>query len=143
MGQFRLIREKISERFEDLSKSLVKLTRNWNDFTEKITNWGKSMGQRFTDFSDKIDALTLKLQPVRQIMIEVEEDLEIKQLIQGEMDFHDVDGLSKTLWENHEIAQQAFQDTHDLQYYEMAMEILVVIKELEQLKDYLKKHGKT
>ena len=104
MSHFRIFKEKILEKVESFSKPLQKLSKNWNDFTEKIALLGQSMGQKFVDFSEKLEVVTLKFQPEKLIIAEVQKGLETKQLIQGEMTFADVSALSETLWENHDTA---------------------------------------
>jgi len=59
------------------------------------------------------------------------------------MSFQDLDMFTKVLWENHEIANETYEQTNNIKYYEMAMDIKLVIKELEELKEYLVLHGKT
>ena len=135
MSNFKVFKEKVLEKFEGIRNSFKKLTQNLSDFTGKISRLRQTVDQKFSDFFSK-------LQSENPVIAEVKEDLQTKQLIQGEMTFQDIDQLTKTLWENHDQAQEAFQETNDLQYHEMAMDILVVIREMEQLKEYLGKHGK-
>ena len=93
------------------------------------------MDDKFTEFFNKV-------QTENPVLTEVKEGLQTKQLIQGEMTFQDIESLTGPLWENHDQAQQAFEATNDLQYYEMAMDILTVLNEMEKLKDHLRKHGR-
>ncbi len=111
------------------------MSEEWTDFTDKFRSLTKSVDQKLTD-------LFAKLQPENPMLAEVSEDIRTKQMIQGQMSYEDVEHLARTLWENHELARNQFRDTQDLQYYEMAMDILLVIQEMETLKEYLKKHGK-
>jgi hypothetical protein len=144
------LKNSLSDSFSDLKYNLIlfqdeiqrMILKNWTDIGQKITELGKDVQQRFVDASKKLDEFRTKFQPVYAGYTEINEGLEAKGLIQGEMTYQDVDALAKTLWENHDLAQIAFQETTDEEYYEMAMDILLVIQELEQLKDYLMKHGK-
>jgi hypothetical protein len=144
------LKSSLSDSFSDLKVNLTlfqdeiqrKILKNWNDISQKVTALGKDVEQRFIDASKKLDEIRAKLQPAYPGYTEINEGLETKQLIQGEMTYQDVDDFAKTLWENHDLAQIAFQETTDETYYEMAMDILLVIRELEQLKEYLMKHGK-
>lgn len=142
MSNFRLFKERLSTKFEEISGSLSKLSKNWTDLLDKITGFGKSIGTKFTEVSEKFEDFFESVQSKPAEALAIEEGLKIKQLMDGEMTFQQVDTFTKTLWENHELAQQAFEDTSDQKYYEMAMEIKLVIQELEQLKEYLELHGK-
>ncbi len=143
--------KRISSFFSDIKLSLSlfqddlgkKISQNWKDFTEKVTDIRNTINQKFSGISERFDTAIKKLQPDNGIIrTEILDDLQVKQLIQGQMTFEDVASLTTALWENHDLAQQAFADTNDLQFYEMAMDILLVIQELERLKEYLDKHGK-
>ncbi|MDD1777009.1 MAG: hypothetical protein LUQ65_02495, partial [Candidatus Helarchaeota archaeon] len=123
----------------EIQRSILK---NWTDIGQKVIELGKDVEQRFGDASKKLYELRAKLQPEYAGYTEINEGLETKHLIQGEMSYQDVEDFAKTLWENHDLAQVAFQETTDEAFYEMAMDILMVIRELEQLKEYLMKHGK-
>lgn len=172
MDNFKVVKEKLQEKFQNIISSLkskntalqsnltdsyselkLNLTlfqnefqkiilKNWTEIGQKVTEFGKDIEQRFGDASKKLDELRTKLQPEYMGYAEINEGLETKHLIQGEMSYQDVDDFAKMLWENHDLAQVAFQETTDEKYYEMAMDILMVIQELEHLKEYLMKHGK-
>ena len=135
MSNFQVFRDKILTKIDGIRHHFKKISDDWTDFTDKFRSLTKSVDQKFSD-------LVAKLQPDNPILMEVSEDIRTKQMIQGQMSYDDVDYLARTLWENHELAQNQFQETQDLQYYEMAMDILLVIQEMETLKEYLKKHGK-
>jgi len=181
MENFKIFKEKILEKFQDIRSSLKKLgergsiklkkfsvsqmlldafidlkinlalfqdeiqkkiSENWNEFARKVTDLKKSAEQRFSEINKRINELKGRFQPEYEGYTEIKNDLATKQLMQGEMTFYDVDLFAKTLWENHDLAYEAFEQTTDPQYYEMAMDILIVIQEMEQLKEYLMKHGK-
>lgn len=135
MGGFRLFRDKILDKFD-------KLTEKWNDFTKKISKINRSISQKFSEFSEKFDEMTAKLQPEDATTTEILKGLKTKKKIQGDMSYENIEDFTKTLWESHDMAQQALEQTNDLRYHEMAMEILLVIKDMEELKEYLGKHGK-
>ena len=136
--------------FNDLKINLVRfqeefqrrILENWNEFTQKVTDLRKSAEDRFSEVTKSLDELRARFQPEFLGYTELKDGLVTKELIQGEMSFQDVNLFAKTLWENHDLAQEAFEQTNDPQYYEMAMDILMVIQEMEQLKEYLMKHGK-
>ena len=146
----RSLQSSLSDSYSDLKHNLTlfqneiqrRMLKNWTEIGQKVTEFGKEVEQRFVDTSKKLDELRAKIQPEYAGYTEINEGLETKQLIQGEMSYQDVDDFAKNLWENHDLAQVAFQETTDETYYEMAMDILIVIQELEQLKEYLMKHGK-
>jgi hypothetical protein len=135
MSNFQVFRDKILTKIDGIRDHFKKMSQDWTDFTAKFRSLTKSVDQKLTD-------LFAKLQPENPILTEVSEDIRTKQMIQGQMSYDDVEYLARSLWENHELAQNQFQETQDLQYYEMAMDILLVIQEMETLKEYLKKHGK-
>jgi hypothetical protein len=144
------VSQKIAASFNDLKINLIlfqeeiqrRLLGNWTEFTQKVTDLGKFAEQRVSEVSQRFDELKEKFQPEFAGYTELKDGLVTKDLIEGEMTFQDVDLFAKTLWENHDLAHEAFEQTNDPQYYEMAMDILMVIQEMEQLKDYLMKHGK-
>lgn len=144
------LKTSLSDSFSELKLNLAlfqeevqrRIVKNWVDLGQKITELGKDFEQRFNDVTKRLDEFRAKLQPAYMDYSEIKAGLETKRLIQGEMTYQDVDDLARTLWENHDLAQVAFQESTDETFYEMAMDILMVIRELEQLKEYLMKHGK-
>ncbi|MHA1130376.1 MAG: hypothetical protein ACTSQI_11075 [Candidatus Helarchaeota archaeon] len=135
MSNFQVFRDKLLTKIDNIRIYFKKMSDEWKYRTEKVRTITKSVDQKITDF-------LLRLQPENPLLTEVTEDLKTKQMIEGQMAYEDIEQLARTLWENHELAQEKFRQTQDIQYYEMAMEILLVIKEMETLKEYLKKHGK-
>jgi hypothetical protein len=143
MSGFRIFKEKVSEKLEDISNSFSKLSQNMTEFLQKVSDTGKSFTDKITETHEKFEAFLNGLQPDAPLDSGIKNGLKIKQLIDGEMTFHDLDMFTKALWENHDLAHETFEQTSDLKYYEMAMDIKLVIKELEELKEYLVLHGKT
>ena len=135
MGDFRLLKDKILDKFDTLS-------HNWKNFTEKITKINRTLNQRVINFSKKFEDIKESFQSTDSVTAEILEDLETKKLMKGEISYQSIDDFTRILWESHDIAQQAFQETNNYEYHEMAMETMLVIKDMEQLKEYLGKHGK-
>ncbi|HUY01611.1 MAG TPA: hypothetical protein VMV49_18755 [Candidatus Deferrimicrobium sp.] len=143
MSGFRLFKEKISEKLEEISNSFSKLSQNMTEFLQKVSNTGKSLTDKVTETHEKFETFLNGLQPEAPLNARIQNGLKIKKLIDGEMSFQDLDMFTKVLWENHEIANETYEQTNNIKYYEMAMDIKLVIKELEELKEYLVLHGKT
>ncbi len=135
MSGFRLFKDKVLDKFD-------KLTAKWNKFTKKVTKINRNMGERFSEFNDKFDEMVTNLQTTDKAAAEILNGLETKKMIKGDVSYQNIEDFTRTLWESHDVAQEAFQETKDAQYHEMAMETLLVIREMEQLKEYLGKHGR-
>ncbi|MHA1264996.1 MAG: hypothetical protein ACTSRS_07135 [Candidatus Helarchaeota archaeon] len=135
MSGYRLFKDKLLDKFD-------KFTQKWNEFVSKITTFNKSLSLRLSEFSSKFDEMVENLQTEDLTTVELIDGLKKKALIKGEITFQNVEEFTKTLWESHDIAQQVFQETNDPQYHEIAVETLLVIREMEQLKEYLWKIGK-
>lgn len=135
MSGFRLLKDKILDKFDHL-------TEKWNDFTQKVAKINRNLSQRFAEFSEKFDEMVINLDAANPEVTEIMNGLKTKELIRGDITFQNIEDFSRTLWESHDMAQQAFEETRDSQYHEMAMEALLVIQEMELLKEYLGKHGK-
>ncbi|MHA1652254.1 MAG: hypothetical protein ACTSYB_18885, partial [Candidatus Helarchaeota archaeon] len=135
MSNFQVFRDKVLEKLDSIKSSFKKVSHNWNELIDKISNTNKSFDQKFANFFSKFQFQSPE-------HIQIMEDIKTKQMIQGEMTFQDINDLTRILWENHDLAQQKFEATNDSKYHEMAMDILLVIKEMEELKEYLEKHGK-
>lgn len=134
MSGLRLFKDKILDKFDTLAD-------RWKTFSNKITRANQDIALRFSTFSLKFEEMIDTLQPESSTQSEILKGLKTKNLIQGDVSYQHIEEFTKTLWESHDLAQEAFQVTNDLQYHEMAMETLLVIKEMELLKEYLGRKG--
>ena len=135
MGNAKLLRDKILDKFDQWAKG-------WSEFTQKLSNLSKNINLKFLEVQERFEELSERFQIVDDVKLEILDDLQTKKLIQGNMDFRTVDDFAKTLWLSHDMAQELFAETKNQRYYELAMETMMVIRELEQIKEYLAKHGK-